>query len=60
MLDSPGNPFWDPDADASCFKALRDNLRARIPLIEVNANINDAAFASRAAETLLDMLKDHT
>ena len=60
MLDSPGSPFWDPAADASCFKALRKNLRANIPFVEVDANINDSRFASRATEILLDMLKKNT
>ncbi len=57
MLDSPGNAFWDPEADASCFKALKENLRGNIPFVEVDANINDAQFAARATEILLAMLE---
>ncbi len=56
MLDSPGAPFWDPEADSSCFNALRKNLRCDIPLIEVDGNINDPVFADEAAETLLRMM----
>jgi len=57
MLDSPGNPFWDPAADGACFQAIKENLRPDIPLIEMEANINDPAFAERAAGVLLEMLK---
>ena len=56
MLDSRGDRFWDPDADGACFEALRRDLRADIPLIEVDANINDPEFAERAVALLLEML----
>lgn len=57
QLDSPGGPFWDPEADQACFAAIRDNLKPGIPLIEMDNNINDPAFAEKAAALLLDMLK---
>jgi uncharacterized protein (UPF0261 family) len=57
MLDSPGGPFWDPEADRSCFEAIKRNLRGDIPFVEVNANINDPQFADRATEFLLGMIK---
>ena len=56
MLDSEGDRFWDPSADRACFDALKENLRADIPLIEMDANINDPEFAEKAASLLLDML----
>jgi uncharacterized protein (UPF0261 family) len=58
MLDSQGQQFWDPEADAACFDAIKANVREGIPVIEVDANINDAAFATQAAEVLLEMLQD--
>jgi uncharacterized protein (UPF0261 family) len=57
MLDSEGNAFWDPAADAACFNAIKNNLRPGIPVIELAANINDPVFADRCAETLLHMLR---
>jgi uncharacterized protein (UPF0261 family) len=57
MLDSEGGAFWEPEADAACFDAIRQNLKPGIPLIELDANINDPAFAEAAANTLLDMLE---
>jgi uncharacterized protein (UPF0261 family) len=56
MLDSPGGPFWDPEADRSCFEAIKRNLRGDIPYVEVDANINDPQFADRATEFLLRMM----
>jgi uncharacterized protein (UPF0261 family) len=57
MLDSPGGPFWDPEADRSCFDTIKTNLRQEIPFVEVDANINDPRFADRATEFLLRMIE---
>lgn len=56
QLDSPGNPFWDPEADAACFNAIKANLKPGIPVIEMDANINDPEFADKAVGLLLGML----
>jgi uncharacterized protein (UPF0261 family) len=56
QLDSPGNPFWDPEADGACCDAIRSNLKPGIPLVEMNANINDAEFADKAVDMLLEMM----
>lgn len=56
MLDSPGGMFWDPQADQACFDAIKGNLTPGIPVIEVDANINDEAFSGKVAETLLQFL----
>jgi uncharacterized protein (UPF0261 family) len=55
MLDSPGGPFWDPKADHACFDALRSGLKPGIPVIEVDANINDPAFADRATQAFFEL-----
>lgn len=57
QLDSPGNPYWDPEADQACYQAIKDNLRPGIPVVELDANINDPIFAERAAKLLLDMME---
>ncbi|MBE0695625.1 MAG: Tm-1-like ATP-binding domain-containing protein, partial [Anaerolineaceae bacterium] len=57
MLDSPGERFWDPEADAACYHALRKNLDPGILVIEVDANINDPEFADLCANTLLKLLE---
>jgi uncharacterized protein (UPF0261 family) len=56
MLDSEGHEFWDPEADAACFEAIKANLRAGIPVIETQDNINNPAFSELAARTLMAML----
>ena len=56
MLDSPGNPFWDPEADQACYDAIKANLKPGIRLVELDYNINDPEFADKAAELLLEML----
>ena len=56
MLDSEGQPFWDPAADAACFEAIKRGVKPGIPVIELDYNINDPEFAAKAAHLLLDML----
>ncbi len=56
MLDSPGDRFWDPAADAAFVRELGAALRPDIPVEQLDANINDPRFADRATELLLAML----
>ena len=58
MLDSPGGQFWDPAADRACYEAIRAHLKPSVPVDEIDANINDEAFAQRAADLLLDMIRE--
>jgi uncharacterized protein (UPF0261 family) len=57
MLDSAGQPFWAPEADAAFTQELKRDLRPDIPVHEVDANINDAIFVDAMTSTLLGMLK---
>jgi uncharacterized protein (UPF0261 family) len=47
-LDAPGQPFWDPEADAALFRALERTVRqtSNRQLIRVRKNINDPELAS--------------
>jgi len=47
-LDAPGQPFWDPQADAALFRALDRTVRqtSNRQLIRLKCNINDAAYAA--------------
>ncbi len=57
MIDAEGMPFHDPVADAALFDALRSNLdRSKVDLVEIDANVNDPAFADALADRLLAML----
>ncbi|MBC7238605.1 MAG: Tm-1-like ATP-binding domain-containing protein, partial [Chloroflexi bacterium] len=57
MLDSPGGPFWDPEADRACFEAIKSNLKPHIPVYELDYNINDPEFAQKVVEVLLELMK---
>jgi uncharacterized protein (UPF0261 family) len=56
-IDVDGMPFFDPEADAALFEAIRRTLdRSKVELVELDLPINDPAFADAMAERLLDML----
>lgn len=57
LLDSPGQPFWDPEADQACYRAIKENVKPGIQVVELDCNLNDPEFAEKAAEMLLGMLK---
>jgi uncharacterized protein (UPF0261 family) len=46
-LDAPGQPFWDPEADAALFRALDRTVRqtSNRQLIRLKRNINEGEFA---------------
>lgn len=52
----PGGVFWDPEADAALLAELKNGLRAEIPLIVVEAHLNDAAFANCVADEFLKLM----
>lgn len=58
ILDGDGQPFCDRDADTALFDAIRANVRGDIPLVEIDANINDAAFSDKAVEMLLSLISE--
>jgi uncharacterized protein (UPF0261 family)/ABC-type branched-subunit amino acid transport system ATPase component len=47
-LDAPGQPFWDPDADAALFRALDQTVRqtSNRQLVRLTRNINEPEFAA--------------
>jgi uncharacterized protein (UPF0261 family) len=57
MLDGDGQPFCDRVADQALIDALKSNLKPEIPVVEVDLNINDPAFAARAVEMMLRLIK---
>lgn len=58
ILDGDGELFCDRAADAAFFHALKEHLRDDIPIYEMDNNINDPAFSSRAVELLLDLIAE--
>jgi uncharacterized protein (UPF0261 family) len=56
ILDGDGQPFCNREADQAMFATLREHLRPGIPIVELDANINDSVFADKAVELMLTML----
>jgi uncharacterized protein (UPF0261 family) len=56
VLDGDAQPFCNRDADNAMFAALREALRPDVPVIEIDANINDPEFARQAVETMLKLI----
>jgi uncharacterized protein (UPF0261 family)/ABC-type branched-subunit amino acid transport system ATPase component len=47
-LDAPGQPFWDPEADAALFRALDRTVRqtSNRQIIRLRTNINEPEFTA--------------
>jgi len=52
MLDVAGEEFHDPEADAALFDSLRGGVDEGVEVIEVDADVNDDAFAETVAAKL--------
>jgi uncharacterized protein (UPF0261 family) len=57
MIDAPGQPFYDAEADAALFSALRSGLGENVELVEMENNVNDDAFADAMVERLDSFVK---
>jgi uncharacterized protein (UPF0261 family) len=55
-IDSPGQPFFFPEANRAFIETLKRNLPSRVPVIEKELHINDPSFARETAQALLDLL----
>jgi uncharacterized protein (UPF0261 family) len=57
LLDAPGQPFWDPEADRALFQAIESGLQRseRRRLIRLPHNINEPAFAAALVENFLEV-----
>jgi len=58
-IDAPGKPFHDPAADAALFAAIRAAWKPapNRQLVEVDAHINDPAFAEAAVHAFRDITR---
>jgi uncharacterized protein (UPF0261 family) len=52
-----GMGFYEPEADAAFVAELRANLPHNFQIIERDTHIDDPAFATEAAETLISLIK---
>ena len=57
MIDAPGQAFYGPDEDAALYATLHEKIDpAKCEIVEINANINDDAFALTAAKKLIELM----
>jgi uncharacterized protein (UPF0261 family) len=58
-IDVEGQPFHDVEADAALFAALREGLDAsKVEVHEVDADVNDPAFATTMADRLHALIEE--
>jgi uncharacterized protein (UPF0261 family) len=53
VISAPGQPFHSPESDAALFDSIKKHLDPKIPLREIDAEINDPEFATACAHALL-------
>ncbi len=50
-------PHWDPEGNEAFMEALKADLKPQIPLVEVDAHINDPEFIDPIVEEFLSVMK---
>jgi uncharacterized protein (UPF0261 family) len=58
MLDVEGEDFYDSEADAALFDALRETVDDDVDLLELDTDVNDEAFAEAVAERLHEFMRE--
>jgi len=59
MIDAEGQAFYSKDADEALFNELRKHVDKKIVKVEeYNNHINDKEFAEKAAQNLIDLMKE--
>jgi len=56
-IDKTGQPFDSPEARATWIDNLKAHIGDTVTVIEMDAHINDDAFATKLAETLLNSIQ---
>lgn len=56
MIDAEGQSFHDAAADRALFDSLRSNVGTNVKVKEIDAHINDPAFAHALADELISLL----
>jgi uncharacterized protein (UPF0261 family) len=56
LPDREGWPNWDPEANRAFTRALKENIRTSIPIVEIDAHINDPDFIDPVVQEFLSMM----
>lgn len=54
--DRENLPHWDPEGNQAFIEALKANLKPNIPLVELDAHINDPEFIDPVTERFLELM----
>jgi uncharacterized protein (UPF0261 family) len=57
MIATPGQPFYDPAADAALVDGLRETLGDSVEVQERSEDVNDAAFARAMSDRLHELIQ---
>jgi uncharacterized protein (UPF0261 family) len=55
--DREGLPHWEPEGNQAFIDSLKADLKRTVPVIELDAHINDPDFIDPVAEAFLSMMK---
>jgi uncharacterized protein (UPF0261 family) len=55
--DREGLPHWEPEGNQAFIDSLKSHLNRSIPVVELNAHINDPEFIDPVTEAFLLMMK---
>ena len=56
-LGNEGEQFFDPSADTALFESIKQHVKPKVSVQEIDAEINHSDFSLACAVALLDMLK---
>ncbi len=56
QIDSEGDIFYQPEVDHVLFESIKEHTKSSIPVIEMDAHINDKTFAVALVENLIKII----
>ncbi len=59
QIDVPDGVFYRPETNQVLFRSIKEQAQQSVPVLEVDAHINDTIFAEKAVSTLLTLLDRH-
>lgn len=60
QIDAPGGIFYRPEINQALFDSIRKHAGRQLEVVELDAHINDAAFAGLAVKVLLELLEKNS
>lgn len=60
QVDGQGEIFFDPEADTALFESIKEHAGDHVPVLEIDAHINDPVFAEALVERLLSMMEQRS